>query len=456
MNIETITKIQRDFFQTGITLTYAYRKSMLEKLYNGIIKYQDRIIEALQKDLGKSDIESILTEIWMVLAEIRFHQKHLKRWMKKKRVRTSLVLKPGKSYLIDSPLGINLIISPWNYPFHLAILPLVGAISAGNTVVLKPSSQSFHTSKVIKKLCDELFSYNYITCFLGDHKLTDSLLEQDFDHIFFTGSPQIGSMIMAKASKNLTKVTLELGGKSPAIIHHETRLNSIIPRIVFGKWLNAGQTCVAPDYLICPEKLYEESIKLLKHYINEFFPNSLENLQYPHIISRRHFNRLINLLNNEEIIFGGFYNEESLKIAPTIIKIKDLNSPLMKEEIFGPILPIITYQNEDEITNIINLNPNPLAFYVFSENKLFNNRMLYQHQFGGACVNDTISHLISHHLPFGGVKTSGQGQYHGYESFKCFSHQKSVYIKHPRLELKLKYPPYSKWTIKIIKKYFTK
>lgn len=456
MNINKIYNEQKAFFNSGQTLPYSFRQQMLKKLYLGLINHQEAIFVALQQDLGKGMIESILSEFWMVITELKYHLKHLKKWMKKKKVKTPLFLKPGKSYLLDSPLGVNLIISPWNYPFQLTILPLVGAISAGNTAIIKPSSQSSHTSLIIKQICDELFPNEYITCLLGEHDITNQLLEKDFDHIFFTGSVNIGKMIMAKAAKNLTKVTLELGGKSPAIIHSSSKIKYIIPRLIFGKWLNVGQTCVAPDYLICHESLFDEVISLLKTNLKLFYSNPLTNEDYPKIISKRHFERLISLIKPEELKIGGKFDENSLKIEPTVIRITDLNSPLLEEEIFGPILPIITYQFNDDLKTILNLNPYPLAFYVFSEDYRFTNNIINNYQFGGASINDTLSHITSSNLPFGGIKTSGHGKYHGYQSFKCFSHQKSLYQKHPRRELKLKYPPYSVFITKVIKKYFTK
>jgi len=457
MNIESIYQTQKTFFETNTTLDYHFRKAMLKRLYQGIIRYREKLVSALRNDLSKGETEAILTEIWIVLSEIKFHQKHLQKWMKPKRVKTPLVLKPGKSYQIAQPLGVNLILSPWNYPLHLALMPLVGAISSGGTAVIKPSSQTAESAKVLQEMIRELFEPQYVTVVIGNHDVADELLNQPFDHIFFTGSTALGKKIAAIGAKNLTKVTLELGGKSPAIIHNVTRIDKIAQRLLFGKIINAGQTCVAPDYVICHKSMLKSTVNALNYYLKEMLgENPCDNEDYPRIISEKHFDRLTRYLENANILGGGTYNRKTLKISPTFILLEDINAPIMQEEIFGPILPIITYQDEEEIFEIIKRHPNPLALYVFSENKFFNNRIISGIKSGGVSVNDTISHLVNHHLPFGGIFSSGMGSYHGYQSFLTFSHFKSVYEKHPRMELKIKYPPYSERTKKIIKRFFLK
>lgn len=457
MNIESIYQAQKTFFETNTTLDYHFRKAMLKRLYQGIIRYREKLVSALRNDLSKGETEAILTEIWIVLSEIKFHQKHLQKWMKPKRVKTPLVLKPGKSYQIAQPLGVNLILSPWNYPIQLALMPLVGAIASGGTAVIKPSSQTKASAKVLQEMIGELFEPQYVIVIVGDHAVADELLNQPFDHLFFTGSSAVGKKIASIGAKNLARVTLELGGKSPAIIHNVTRIDKIAQRLLFGKVVNAGQTCVAPDYVICHKSMLKSTVNALNYFIKKMLGESpIDNDEYPRIISERHFNRLIGYLENANILGGGTYNRNTLKISPTLILLDDINSPIMKEEIFGPILPIITYQDEEEIYEIISQNPNPLALYVFSENNFFNNRIISRIKSGGVSVNDTISHLVNHNLPFGGIFTSGTGSYHGYQSFLTFSHLKSVYEKHPRRELMIKYPPYSERTQRTIKRFFLK
>ena len=454
IKMEDIIKLQKQYFNSNITKHYLFRMEMLKKLKNAIISYQDRIIEALYLDLNKSETEAITTEIWIVLKEIKYHLKHLKKWMKKKHVKTHLLTKPGNSYYLYTPLGVNLIISPWNYPVQLTFMPLIASISAGNTSVLKPSNYSVHTSKVIKDLIDNTFDPAYISCFLGGREQADFLLSQDFDHIFFIGSPTVGKHVLARAANNLTKVTLELGGKSPCIVDETVNVKTIAKRIAFGKLINCGQTCIAPDYVIAQEKVARDLVDAINFEFEKMYPQGTINYQYyPKIISPRHFERLVNLINNENVIYGGKSNSENLKIEPTIIR-GDLNSTLMQEEIFGPILPVLTYQNKDEIETIINHNPYPLAFYLFSKDKKLIYHLTRSVRFGGGCINDTLSHIIIDELPFGGIKTSGFGNYHGFHSFKTFSHQASIYHKHHRHDFKMKYMPYSPRMQKLFRKLF--
>jgi aldehyde dehydrogenase (NAD+) len=429
---------------------------MLEKLEQAIINHREEILNALYLDLNKGETEAILTEVWMVLKELSFQKRHLKNWMKKKYVTTDFTSIPGRSYYYFSPLGSTLILSPWNYPFQLLFIPLIGAIAAGNTAIVKPSLSSLHTSEIIKIIIEEAFPKQYVACVLADHEVTNELLESDFDHIFFTGSPTIGKTVYEKASKHLAKLTLELGGKSPCIVDQTINPKIAARRIIFGKLINCGQTCIAPDYVICHKQALPNLLEQLKVSLAKTFPTDpLQTIDYPKIITKRHFDRLVRLLDGQALEIGGRFNPENLKIEPTIF-VTDLNNPLMQEEIFGPILPIIVYENESEISAIISHSPNPLALYVFSKDKAFVNRILNTETFGGGCVNDTLSHIISDQLPFGGVKTSGLGNYHGYFSFKTFSHQVGVYHKHPSLELMIRYQPYSGFVKKIIKKFFLK
>ena len=445
---------QKAFFSTNQTLSYGFRIEMLRKLKQAVIDRQDQIIKALYLDLNKGETEAILTEIWMVLKEINYLIRHLHGWMRKKTIPTHFTSLPGRSYYYYAPLGATLIVSPWNYPFQLTITPLAGAIAAGNTSIIKPSHSSINTESVLKELIASTFPEDYVACVAMDHDQTIELFEDDFDHIFFTGSEKIGRIVLQKSAKHLTKVTLELGGKSPCIVDDTFDLKVAARRIVFGKFVNAGQTCIAPDYLICSKKRAVDLAKALKDAIDASYPNgALNEPTYPKMITSRHFSRLANLLADQKLAFGGIVNPETLKIEPTVLITNPAN-PLMAEEIFGPVLPIITYEDESEIKEIISVSPSPLSLYVFSKDRKFIDRMLSSISFGGGCINDTLSHVVSDYLPFGGVKNSGHGNYHGFNSFVTFSHQVSIYQKSSRLELKLRYLPYSPLTKKFVRKVF--
>lgn len=452
-NEKTIVDIQREYFYSGETLSYEFRKEKLLILKKAIIKYQDEIIKALKHDLNKSETESITTEIGMVLGEISYSLSHLKKNMKPKKVRTSILFKPASSYRLLKPLGVTLIISPWNYPFHLTFLPLVAALSAGNTVVLKPSQYSFETTKIMKQIIEEIYEEKYVSFFLGGREVAGALLEMDFDHIFFTGSVGVGKTVLEKASKNLTKVTLELGGKSPCIVDKDTNLTATAQRIAFGKLINAGQTCIAPDYLICHEDIRDEFIKELGKQFEIMYPNPLENSDYPKIISERHYQRIVNLIKEETFAYGGVYDDSSLKIAPTIV-IANNDSTLMKEEIFGPIFPVLTFKTNQDILDIVRKKPYPLAFYIYSKNKNFIKYHLANNQYGGSSVNDCLSHIVNHNLPFGGIKSSGHGKYHGYDSMLTFSHEAGVYSKSSVFDYKFKYMPYSPKIKKLLRRVY--
>ncbi len=445
---------QKAFFNTNQTLSHRFRIEMLRKLRQAIIERQDQIIKALYLDLNKGETEAILTEVWMVIKEIDYLIRHLRRWMRRKTVPTHFTLLPGRSYYYYAPLGATLIVSPWNYPFQLTFDPLAGAIAAGNTVIIKPSQSSKNTESVINELIASTFPEDYVACVSMGHEQTEALFEDDFDHIFFTGSAKIGRIVLEKAAKHLTKVTLELGGKSPCIVDDAFDLKVAARRIGFGKFMNAGQTCIAPDFLICPKNRAEALAKALKETIDISYPNgALNDPTYPKMITARHFSRLTDLLTDQKLVFGGGNNADNLKIEPTVL-ITDIANPLMAEEIFGPVLPIIVYENESEIKAIAASSPSPLSLYVFSKNQKFIDRMLSSLSFGGGCINDTISQVVSDYLPFGGVKYSGHGNYHGFNSFVTFSHQVSIYHKSAGLELKLRYLPYSPLTKKVIRKVF--
>lgn len=453
--LEKIINEQKIFFRTGLTNTEDFRKKALITLKNSIDKYKEEIIYALKMDLNKSSTESYISEIASAFAEIDFSLKNLSDWMKDTREITNMEAMPAKSFTRYEPLGVTLIISPWNYPFLLAINPIVNAISSGNTVILKTSKKSSYTSKIIKKLLDESFDRAFIYCVDNEKVSHDELLSYKYDHIFFTGSQKVGKIIMKKASENLTKVTLELGGKSPCIVDESANLKFAAKRIIWGKLLNSGQTCVAPDYLLVHKDVKKELLRLMKQTILEFYGDrALENPDYPRIIDKNSFERLINLMEGQNIYTGGLYNSKTLKIEPTIIDDVDFANKIMQEEIFGPILPVIEYNDIFKIIEKLKFMDKPLSMYIFSEDKEYIDRLTYDLSSGGVCINDTIMHLTNPNLEFGGVGESGMGGYHGKFGFMNFSNRKSIMIRSNNIDIKIKYPPYSKGQEKIIKKIF--
>ncbi|MDE7212973.1 MAG: aldehyde dehydrogenase [Anaeroplasmataceae bacterium] len=449
MEIKELIHKQKEFFEQGKTLSYKARKHILKQLKNKIIQYEPKLYQAIYKDLGKSETESFMCEIGLVLSDLSYQLKHLKRNMKKKHKKTPLAQFKGKSYIEPSPYGITLIISPWNYPILLALEPFIGAIAAGNTVILKPSEYSAETSAVLKDLIAEVFPTEYATVVLGDALVASELLDNEFDYIFFTGGTNIGKKVALAASKYLTPMTLELGGKSPVIVDSSAKINLAAKRIVFGKFLNAGQTCVAPDYILVHKSKKEELIEAVVNWMKKLYPNSLENNSYVKIINERHFNRILNYINSAKVIYGGKSSLDTLKIEPTLLE-ASLDSPVMQDEIFGPVLPVLTYETTQDLLNIINKHPNPLALYIFSTKKKNINWITSHIQFGGGCVNDTIIHLATNELPFGGVRQSGIGSYHGKKTFETFSHYKSILAKANWIDLPIRYTPYTKGKRKLI------
>ena len=453
--LEKIINEQKIFFRTGLTNTEDFRKKALITLKKSIDKYKEEIIYALKMDLNKSSTESYISEIASAYAEIDFSLKNLSDWMKDTRETTNMEAMPAKSFTRYEPLGVTLVISPWNYPFLLAINPIVNAISSGNTVILKTSKKSSYTSKIIKKLLDESFDRAFIYCVDNEKVSHDELLSYKYDHIFFTGSQKVGKIIMKKASENLTKVTLELGGKSPCIVDESANLKFAAKRIIWGKLLNSGQTCVAPDYLLVHKDVKKELLRLMKQTILEFYGDrALENPDYPRIIDKNSFERLINLMEGQNIYTGGLYNSKTLKIEPTIIDDVDFSNKIMQEEMFGPILPVIEYDDIFKVIEKLKFMDKPLSMYIFSEDKEHIDRLTYDLSSGGVCINDTIMHLTNPNLEFGGVGESGMGGYHGKFGFMNFSNRKSIMIRSNNIDIKIKYPPYSKGQEKIIKKIF--
>lgn len=452
VEIKELINKQRKFYSSNISKDLKFRIQNLKLLRSIIIKYEKEIQEALRLDLGKSETEAYMTEIGMILDEIKYNIIHLAKWAKKKYVSTPLSQFPARSYRIPEPRGLVLIISPWNYPFLLSIQPLIGAIAAGNCVIIKPSEYSVNTSKLLKKILTEIYSEAYVTVVLGEKEVAQELLKEKFDYIFYTGSTKIGKIVMEAAAKNLTPVTLELGGKSPCIVDEKCNVELAAKRIAYGKILNSGQTCVAPDYVFVHQNVKEQFLNCLIKYLKNFLgENALNNSDYPKIINEMQFNRIISLIDKEHVIYGGGYNRNILKIEPTILTIKDMTSKVMQEEIFGPILPIIGYNNLDYIINYININPKPLALYLFTNNKKIEKRILKEVSYGGGCINDTIIHLANKRLGFGGVGNSGIGEYHGKFSFDTFSHYKSIIKKSNHIDLPVRYHPYSKVKEKLIR-----
>lgn len=441
-NYHSLVNKQRLFFLTGITKDVAFRLEALQKLRNGILSHEKELMVALKADLNKSEFEAYSTEIGMELKEIRFTLSNLRSWVKPKKINTPISHFGSTSFIYAEPYGVALIISPWNYPFQLAIAPLVGAIAAGNCAILKPSELTPRTSEVLGKLIKGIFPEEYISVVQGGVETSKALLDEKFDYIFFTGSVPIGKIIMKSASKNLTPVTLELGGKSPCIVHEDANIKLAAKRIAWGKFMNAGQTCVAPDYLYLHQNIRNKFLIHFSEAIKDLYgERPLNNPNYTRIVSKIHFNRLQSFLNNGEIIIGGATNEEGLTIEPTVLTNITWDDPVMQDEIFGPILPVLEYGHLSDVSEgIHNHHPNPLALYLFSENDNVQQEVLNSISFGGGCINDTVYHMVSPYLPFGGVGSSGIGSYHGKGSFDTFSHQKSVLKQTTLFDIPVRYP----------------
>ncbi len=451
-NISEIVKAQKDYFLSGQTGNYEFRKSMLLKLKFAIKSNKSLICQALMADMNKSYYETYMTEIGMVLDEINFHIKHLKKWMKVKKIKTPIAQFPSKSYISPEAYGNVLIMSPWNYPMQLSVEPLIGAISAGCTAVIKPSAFAPNTALALKKIIEESFPSEYITVIAGGREENSQLLMEKFDYIFFTGGSVVGRVVMEAAAKHLTPVTLELGGKSPVIVHKDSNIKVAARRILFGKTLNAGQTCVAPDYLLIHEDKKSEFVEEYKKAISEFFPEG-DMSDMNSIINEKHYNRLVGLMAGEKIIVGGGCDINKRFIEPTLIEGRDWESPIMQKEIFGPVLPMFTYDNMSKVIAYIRSKSKPLALYLFTEDKSIEKLVLDRLSFGGGCINDTIVHLANSNMPFGGVGESGMGSYHGKKSFETFTHYRSILKKGTWLDFNLRYRPYSKKKEEILKKF---
>lgn len=444
-DINLIFKNQKEFFESGKTINVDYRIKNLKKLNDIIKKNEDKILSELKKDLGKSNFEGYVTEVGILYDDINFHIKNVKKWSSEEKRKSPIVYYPSKSYIYKEPYGVTLIIGPFNYPFQLVIAPLIGAISAGNTAIIKPSENSRNIALLLEKLINENFPEEYLRVVnpLGGKETVSLLLDKPFDYIFFTGSVRVGKLVMQKAAQHLTPVTLELGGKSPCIVDSDAKLKLAAKRIVWGKFLNAGQTCVAPDYLCVHKSVKDELLKLIINEIRVQFGENVRNSEdYPRIVNKSSLERLSGYLNDGKIYYGGNIDEDSLYMEPTLIIKPDLNSPLMSDEIFGPILPILVYEDLDNVIKFINHREKPLALYYFSESKKKIKYVLTSTTSGGVTINDTIIHVANPNLPFGGVGNSGVGKYHGKESFETFTHNKSVMKRGTFIEFNIRFAPY--------------
>ncbi len=462
-DIPQILQRQREFFRSGKTLDIECRRKALLRLKEEILKTEDAIEAALKEDLGKSGFESYMCETGMVLSALDHALKHIRKYSRPRKVRTPLAQFPAKSFIIPEPYGNVLIMSPWNYPFLLSVSPLVSAVAAGNTAIVKPSAYSPATSRIIAGLVAKVFSPEHVAVAEGGRDVNSNLLEQKFDYIFFTGSKEVGRIVMAKASEHLTPITLELGGKSPVIIDNTANLEIASARIAFGKFLNCGQTCVAPDYILADEKIAGKFTELCIRKTSEMFgKDAFLNADYGKIINSKHFTRLTTAIDDAlqkgaALVYGGRNNPETMQIEPTILTLGTLRTlnagipTIMKEEIFGPVMPILTYSSLDEAISFVDNMPRPLATYIFTENRSTRKYLLSHLHFGGGCVNDTIIHLATENMPFGGLGESGMGSYHGKFGFDTFSHLKSIVDKPSWLDLPMRYQPYTRLHEKLVR-----
>ncbi len=440
---------QKAFFLTDQTKTYAYRKAQLIKLKTAIKSYENKLIKALYDDLHKSEIEAYTTEIGFVYKSIHMALKQLKKWMKIRKVKTPLFMFGSTSYIMHEPLGSILIIGPYNYPFQLVVEPLIGAIASGNTIIIKPSEYTVNTEKVLLEMFNEYFDEAYIKVVTGDKEVTSKLLDLKFDHIFFTGSTEVGKIVYQKASKNLIPVTLELGGKSPTLVLKDANLKLAARRIVFAKFLNAGQTCIAPDYIYVDQSVHDEFLEYLKGEIKNQYPD-INTMG--HIVNQKHVHRLHQLVNEKKIVFEYEEKEDINFLSPMIMSNVSWDDQVMQEEIFGPILPILKFSNIDDVIKILKTKEKPLALYLFTSDKKMMSQVFNTLSFGNGAINEALMQVANPNLPFGGVGHSGMGRYHGIHSFKVFSHVKTFTKKTNLFDVKLAYPPYGKGKEKIIKK----
>ena len=443
---------QKHYFRTGETRQIKFRVRQLEKLRHAIKKHEQSILDALKLDLNKPEFEAYATEVGYLLDSLKYTLKHIHKWAADETVKTPIYHAFAKSVIKYEPYGTTLIVAPFNYPFQLMFEPLIGAIAAGNTAILKPSELTPHVEKVIVELVKETFDPAFVTTVTGGREALSELIHLPFDHIFFTGSVPVGKIVMKAAAEHLTPVVLELGGKSPAIVHEDADISMAAKRIAWGKFMNAGQICIAPDYVYVHKRVEKAFVEEVAKWIQTFYgPLPLQSPDYCRVVNERHMNRLIGLIDHEKVVIGGSYDLEDRFIAPTVMTNITWSDLVMQEEIFGPIMPILTYESLETVRDEILNHPKPLALYIFSERPEIQDKLMMELSYGGGCINDTIVHVASPELPFGGVGASGMGAYHGHESFKVFSHRKSIMKKPTKLDMKFLYPPY-KDNVKLIKK----
>ena len=443
--IKQLIQKQRTFFHSDATLDVEYRIHALQKLKACILKYENEINIAIRADLGKCAFESYMCETGLVLSELTYMLKHTRKFSKERTVRTPLAQFHSRSYQKPSPYGVTLIMSPWNYPFMLTIEPLIDALAAGNTAILKPSAYSAHTTALISRMIQECFDEKYVAVVTGGREENNFLLNEHFDYIFFTGSQEVGKEVMRHASNHLTPITLELGGKSPCIVHKSADIRLAAKRIVFGKFLNCGQTCVAPDYIYCDKEIKDSLIQeLKKQIVRQFGSTPLANADYGKIINAKHFSRILTLIDTEKTVWGGKFDSDTLQIEPTLLDRVTFKDAVMQEEIFGPVLPIVTYDSLDHAIAKINSMPHPLALYLFTSDQKIAKKVTARCSFGGGCINDVVIHLATSEMGFGGFGESGMGAYHGKDGFDTFSHYKSIVDKRTWLDLPMRYQPYKK------------
>ena len=444
MQIEALMERQRAFFDSGKTLDMAYRLRALRLLEQAVTDHEQRLAHALRSDLGKSRAEAYMCEIGLTLSELRYMNRHMRAYGRDRRVRTPLAQFPARSFTVQEPYGVTLVMSPWNYPVLLTLEPLIGALAAGNCCVLKPSAYASATSRALAQMLREIYPEEYVAVVEGGREENERLLEQKFDYIFFTGGVRVGRLVMEKASRHLTPVTLELGGKSPCIIDRTADLKTAARRLVFGKYLNCGQTCVAPDYVLAEACIKEELLEhIRKEITRQYGEHPLENPSYGKMINRKHFERVCGLIDRDKLVFGGETEEEALRIAPAVLGDVTGEDAVMQEEIFGPVLPVLTVDSMEEALEFVRERPRPLALYLFTGDRKTERRFLERLSFGGGCINDTVIHLATSGMGFGGVGASGMGSYHGRKSFETFSHEKSVVKKYTWLDLPMRYQPYT-------------
>jgi len=452
MDIQALVAAQRAWFNTGATLPLSARRAALKRLRAAIKAHEADISASLWADLNKSPTESYMCEVGMTLSELSFVEKRLAGWMGDRPHLTPLAQFPARSFTVQEPYGVALIMSPWNYPFLLAMEPLIGAVAAGNCCVVKPSAYSPATSAVIRDILSDCFPPEFVSVVEGGRAENQALLAQKFDYIFFTGGVEVGKEVMAKAAKHLTPVTLELGGKSPCVVDATARLDLAAKRLVFGKLLNCGQTCVAPDYLLIDRRVKDRFLAYVRRWVAvQYGGDALDNQGYVRMVNRKHFDRVMGLIDPSKVVFGGKGDPDTLKIQPTVLDNVSPDDPVMREEIFGPVLPVLTFDRVEEALDFVNARPHPLALYLFSQDRAVRQMFLRRASFGGGCVNDTIIHLATSRLPFGGVGSSGMGSYHGRNSFDTFSHRKSVVEKSVLIDLPVRYAPYTPMKDKLLR-----